>query len=65
MSEEQDRLMNAQRSIRTVERYLYWALGRAEEGSEEARRVADEMRLAVGLRRKLDARFNGSVLTTH
>lgn len=62
--EEQTRIVEARRAIRVVERYLYWALGRAEEGSVEARQVADEMRLAVGLRRKLDTRYVGSVNTS-
>jgi hypothetical protein len=48
------RLAEARRAIRIVERYLYAALGEAEEGSPEAKRAQDEMRLAVGLRRKLD-----------
>lgn len=49
------RLAEARRAIRTVERYLYAALGAAAEGSPEARDAQNEMRLAVGLRRKLDA----------
>jgi hypothetical protein len=61
MSEEDTRQSEARRAIRVVERYLYWALGCAEEGSKEARQVADELRLAVGLRRKLDiTRTDGS-----
>jgi len=48
------RLAEARRAVRVVERYLYAALGAAEEGSPEAKRAQDEMRLAVGLRRKLD-----------
>lgn len=64
--EEIARLAEACRAIRVVERYLYWALGRAEEGSKEARAVADQMRLAIGLRRKLDlTRSSGSAETTH
>jgi hypothetical protein len=63
--EEQVRHAGAKRAIRVVERYLYWALGRAEEGSKEARMVADEMRLAVGLRRKLDTRYDGPTQVTH
>jgi hypothetical protein len=49
------RLAEARRAIRIVERYLYAALGEAVEGSPEAKKAQDEMRLAVGLRRKLDA----------
>jgi hypothetical protein len=63
MSEEEARVAEARRAIRVVERYLYWALGRADEGSTEAQKVADQMRLAVGLRRKLDARNGGSALS--
>jgi hypothetical protein len=58
--EEVARLEEARRAVRVVERYMYWALGRADEGSEEARKVADQMRLVVGLRRKLDARLAGT-----
>jgi len=64
MTEEQVRHAGAKRAIRVVERYLYWALGRAKEDSKEARLVADEMRLAVGLRRKLDARYDGPTQVT-
>jgi hypothetical protein len=49
------RLIEARRAIRIVERFLYAALGEAEEGSPEAKKAQDEMRLAIGLRRKLDA----------
>jgi len=55
--EEARRRSEACRAVRVVERYLYWALGNAEENTEEARQARDEMRLAVGLRRKLDSRF--------
>jgi hypothetical protein len=54
---EEVRRSEACRAIRVVERYLYWALGNADEGSKEARQAQDEMRLAVGLRRKLDSRL--------
>jgi hypothetical protein len=49
------RLADACRAIRVVERYLYKVLSEAEEGSAEARKAQDVMRLAVGIRRKLDA----------
>jgi hypothetical protein len=48
------RLDEARRAIRVIERYLYAALGAAEEGSPEAKKAQNVMRLAVGLRRKLD-----------
>jgi len=48
-------LVEARRAIRVIERYLYSVLGKAEEGSEDAKRAQNVKRLAVGLRRKLDA----------